>query len=119
MIILGFDPATTTGWSVLDDGLLVDYGSICPSSKLSLPQKLSFYHNEATRLFNRYKPDYVAMEDVILAISGAKTLTYLARINGVFIHAAYSAVKDNIVLYDPSHWKSNSLNLFPQNWMKV
>lgn len=110
MKIIGIDPATTSGWSFIVDGELKEFGQVtCPSS-FTLPQQLNLYHVEFTRLIDRLKPDYCAIEDTILAISGVKTLVKLARINGVIIQSAFSMLKDNVKLYTPSEWKANSLD---------
>lgn len=111
MRILGLDPATRTGWALVDytKAELEEFGRIqCPQD-FTLPQKLNFFHVEVTRLLERLKPDYMAIEDVILAISGARTLVYLARINGVIIQASYQYLKNRVYVYDPNTWKSNSI----------
>lgn len=107
--ILGIDPATTSGWSLLENGKLIEFGQItCPSS-FTLPQQLNLYHIEVQRLVERLQPDECAIEDAILALSGVKTLVKLARINGVIIQSAFNELKDNVSIYEPTSWKANSL----------
>ena len=109
MIIMAIDPATTTGWSILKDDTIVKFGSITCPSEFSLPQRLNFFHLHIVKLIEEYHPDYMAIEDVILGISGARTLAYLARINGVIVQTAYQFLLDKVFLYDPTYWKSHSL----------
>ena len=40
MKIIGLDIATMTGWSCIEDGKLVDYGTILVDNKMDLPQRL-------------------------------------------------------------------------------
>lgn len=110
MKILSFDPSTNTGWCLLEDGLLIDYGSIQLDSRLNIFQRLNFVHLEVNRLLDRFKPDFCSIEDVILSISGAKVLIYLSRINGVILNTCYNCVRDNIKTYFPTEWKKKSLD---------
>jgi Holliday junction resolvasome RuvABC endonuclease subunit len=110
MRIISFDPASTIGWSVIDDNGIIDFGRITCSSKFSLPQKLNFFHLEIVRLVDRYDPDYMAVEDVIMGISGPKVLILLSRINGVVIQAGFHKLKDKVRVYKPTEWKSESVN---------
>ena len=107
--LLGLDPATNTGWAFIEKNQLVEFGTITPSAVFSLPQKLNYYHGEVGRLVDRLKPDYLAIEDVFLGISGAKTLALLARINAVCIQSSFHYLKDRVFIYQPSFWKSNSI----------
>ena len=105
MKILGIDPASTTGWCILDDEKLTDYGVIKVDSSFDLAQRLNFIAIEMSRLVNKFKPDNVACEDLILGISGPKTLGLLGRISGVIIQNCYRELNKNITLVDPSTWK--------------
>jgi Holliday junction resolvasome RuvABC endonuclease subunit len=106
---MGIDPARQCGWSLLDDNKIEEFGQvICPAT-FTLPQSLNYYHREFTTLFERLKPDYCSIEDVLLAISGVKVLVKLARINGVVIQSAFMTMKDRVQVYYPTFWKANSL----------
>jgi Holliday junction resolvasome RuvABC endonuclease subunit len=70
---------------------------------------LERFNVEIERLIERYDPDYMAIEDLILGISGVKTLALLARINGVCIQAGFSKLKDNVKMYEPTYWKKHSI----------
>jgi hypothetical protein len=45
---------------------------------------------------------------VFLGISGAKTLAYLARLNGVAINTCFEILQERVRLYEPAYWKANS-----------
>ena len=108
MKIVGLDIATKTGISLIEDGKLIKYGMLDIPTEMNLFQRLSFFENNLIRILNDYNPDYVAMEDILLGISGVKTLAYLGRLNGVAISVCYKKLQNNIQLYMPSEWKANS-----------
>lgn len=110
MTILGIDIASTTGWCVLKDGNLQKYGVITIPSEMNLFQRLKYFENNLNQILEENKPDEVHIEDVILGISGAKTLAYLGRLNGVAISTCYNKVGDHIKLYTPTFWKSHSFS---------
>lgn len=109
MLVLGLDIATQTGWSVLDsdDNSLIAFGSIQINPSMTLPQKINFLSIELTRVLEKYKPDYVFMEDLICGISGVKTLSYLGRLNGAAILTCCRFVDNNIKFFSPPCWKKN------------
>lgn len=108
MKILGLDIATKTGISLIEDGNLIKYEMLDLPVEMNLFQRLSFFENNLIKILNDYNPDYVAMEDILLGISGVKTLGYLGRLSGVAISCCYKKVHNNIQLYMPSEWKANS-----------
>jgi len=118
MKILGLDISNTTGWSIIEGPRLIDRGIISLNTSMMLPQRLHYFHLELTRIIDKYKPDWVCIEDVFYGISGAKTLSYLARLNGVAIVSSFSQLQHNVKLYTPGHWKSqlNGLKGSAQKW---
>ena len=106
--ILGLDIASATGWSILEDNKLIKYGMINIPSEMNIFQRLKFFENNLIQIINENNPTEVHIEDLILGISGAKTLAYLGRLNGVAISVCYNKVGDNIKLYTPVTWKANS-----------
>jgi|TARA_Y100000310_G_C20691081_1_gene822258 Holliday junction resolvasome RuvABC endonuclease subunit len=112
MLVLGIDPATITGWALVEDSKkLVEYGYVTAPKDLKLISKLDYYHIEISKLVKRLQPDYVAIEDTILARSGVNILKYLSRINGSILHSVYKSgiPEDHIKLYDTRYWKANSI----------
>jgi len=108
MKILGIDPSTSTGWSLLEDGKVIKYG-IIKLEKVSIGERLLTVSKSIKKIIKETKPDLIAVEDIIMAISGVKTLTLLARISGCIIKECYEEVGDNITLFTPSQWKKNSI----------
>lgn len=110
MKVLGLDIASNTGWCILEDDNLIKYGMINIPSEMNIFQRLKFFENNLTQIISENNPDEVHIEDLILGISGAKTLAYLGRLNGVAISVCYNKVGDNIKLYTPVTWKANSFS---------
>jgi len=119
MKILGLDVASTTGWSIIDDGRLVKYGVIHIPAEMNIFQRLKYFEIELKKILVENEITYCSIEDVIMGISGAKTLAYLARLNGVAIICCYNHVNDNIKLYDPNEWKSKSFDSLHGHSTKV
>jgi Holliday junction resolvasome RuvABC endonuclease subunit len=105
---LGLDPATQSGWSFFEDDRLLEKGSIIIPGAMELPQKLHYFHLELKNLFTRLQPERIFIEDVILGISGARTLAFLGRLSGVAINASFEIVQERVKVYDPTYWKSHS-----------
>lgn len=105
---LGLDLASISGWAFFEDDRIIEKGSIHIPSSMELPQRLHFFHLELKNLLIRLQPERCFIEDVILGISGARTLAYLARINGVAINTAFEFLQERVKLYDPTYWKSHS-----------
>ena len=108
MLVMGLDVATTTGWCILENGQLKERGTIQLMPQMDLPQKLNYFHLELKSLLLRLKPEWIFIEDVILAISGARVLIYLSRLNGVAINTCYDILQNRVKLYSPPYWKSHS-----------
>lgn len=119
MKILGLDIASNTGWCIINDGKLEKYGVIHIPSEMNLCQRISFFEMNLKQILSDNDIDFCCIEDVILGISGAKTLAYLARLNGVALSTCYNKVKNNIKLYIPGEWKSNSFDGLNGNAQKV
>ena len=107
MKILSFDPATKTGWSLLDDDKLIDYGIINCSAESDICKKLYYISQEVQIILNKTKPDIIACEDLVLAMSGVKILVFLSRINGCILNECYKFLKKSIIIINISCWKKN------------
>jgi len=108
MKIIGLDIATNTGFVIIENYKIIDRGTISLNSKMDLSQRLRYFSIELSRILDKYKPEWAFLEDVLLGMSGAKTLAYLARLNGVALNTCFTYVKDNVKLFQPSYWKANS-----------
>jgi len=105
MKILAFDPASVTGWSLIDDKKIIQYGTIITNNKMSIGERLNYIAYEVDKILDKIKPDIIAIEDTLLGISGVKTLSLLARINGVIIQRCYHNIKAKIYVINVTSWK--------------
>jgi crossover junction endodeoxyribonuclease RuvC len=99
MRVCGVDCGTeTTGYGVVewDDAArnphLVSLcsGGICPPKKSLLPERLAFIHAELIALFERHRPEVVAVEEVFYSVN-AKSAIKLGHVRGVALLAAAHA----------------------------
>lgn len=105
MKYLGIDISSkSTGWSLLEDGKLVDFGKINPTGTMIQGQKLNLFDVEITKILNKCEPDLIAIEDVI-HVKAITTTKILARYNGIAIKTAYSYNKKEPTLVEPTKWK--------------
>lgn len=109
MKFFALDISTNSGWCYFEDQLLKDHGTINIPTSMELPQRISYFSAQLTLLLERYKPEWVFIEDLILGISGVSVLSYLARLNGVAIYICSKYVNNNLKLYVPTFWKSHSI----------
>jgi Holliday junction resolvasome RuvABC endonuclease subunit len=81
--ILSLDIATTTGWAFYNarEKKFIR-GLIKTSPKNSEAKRLSYFRSELLKLFKKYKPTHIVMED-IYAGRNIKTLKLLAKFAGV------------------------------------
>ncbi|MEY2703917.1 MAG: hypothetical protein RLY43_2556 [Bacteroidota bacterium] len=97
MRVLGLDASTNTiGISIIDyiDGnfTLIDKLFYKPPKKGHPIEKLAFTKMSISNVIEKYKPDHIALEDIILFMKGkstAKTTTSLAALNRTVGLAAY------------------------------
>ena len=99
MRVCGVDCGTeTTGYGVVewDDRdrnphlVSLGAGGICPPKKSALPQRLSFVYQHLITVFESFRPDYVAVEEVFFSVN-AKSAIKLGHVRGVALLAAATA----------------------------
>jgi crossover junction endodeoxyribonuclease RuvC len=99
MRVCGIDCGSqTTGYGVVEwdrrarDPRLVsiDSGGICPPKKSQLPERLAFIYAQLTALFERCRPDVVAVEEVFYSVN-ARSAILLGHVRGVALLAAATA----------------------------
>ena len=106
--ILGLDVSTScTGWSILDtSGNLVKMGSISLTKKPGLYKKAEYVRDVLREIENKHKITYVYIEENLQSFrrgfSSAKTLSTLARFNGVVSMVSY-----DIFGIEPEHINVN------------
>ncbi len=91
MIVLGVDPGSLrTGYGVVEsDGRrhrLIERGTLAPSPRISLPDKLRHIHDGVSGLIERLRPDALAVEDVFHAVN-TRTALVLGHVRGVVLLA--------------------------------
>lgn len=104
MRIIGIDPGIAIlGYGVLDYHLnkfkVVDYGAITTTPSYTTPERLEILYNSLGELFDKYKPDAVAYEELFFN-QNAKTAIVVGQARGVAILAA-QVRKLNVYEYTP------------------
>ncbi|NLE05092.1 MAG: crossover junction endodeoxyribonuclease RuvC [Crenarchaeota archaeon] len=67
-----------SGWSVLNDDMLIDYGLINANKK---PEPLYFFRTEIIKLITNYKPNIIVWED-LKSMRNLKTVRRLSEFTG-------------------------------------
>jgi crossover junction endodeoxyribonuclease RuvC len=91
VIVLGVDPGSLrTGYGAVEtDGRrhrLIEMGTLCPGTRLALPDKLRHIHDGVSTLIERLAPDALAVEDVFHA-ANTRTALVLGHVRGVVLLA--------------------------------
>ncbi len=90
MIVLGIDPGyAIIGYGVLDtnkSNMLVDYGAIITPKEDSMPVRLENIDKSLKYLFEKFKPDVVAIEELFY-FKNQKTVIQVAQARGVILLA--------------------------------
>ena len=88
MIVLGIDPGyAIIGYGVLDtrkSNMLVDYGAIITPKEDSMPVRLENIDKSLKYLFEKFKPDVVAIEELFY-FKNQKTVIQVAQARGVIL----------------------------------
>ena len=108
MRILGIDPGyAIVGFGIIDnnmgENIVVDYGVIETSKELVMPQRLDIIENAINEIFDVYKPDCVAIEELFY-FRNQTTVIPVAEARGVILATCYK--RCNI-----HHFKSNKHSL--------
>jgi crossover junction endodeoxyribonuclease RuvC len=99
MRVCGIDCGTeTTGYGVVDWDdhareprlVSISSGGICPPKKNRLPERLALIYAELTAVFERCRPDIVAVEEVFYSVN-ARSAIRLGHVRGVALLAAATA----------------------------
>ncbi len=103
MIILGIDPGyAIIGYGVIDttkSNMVLDYGAITTPKEDSLPIRLEAIESSLKFLFDKFKPDVVAIEELFY-FKNQKTVIQVAQARGVIILACQKYC-GNIYEYTP------------------
>lgn len=103
MIILGIDPGyAIIGYGVIDttkSNMVLDYGAITTPKEDSLPIRLEAIESSLKFLFDKFKPDVVAIEELFY-FKNQKTVIQVAQARGVIMLACQKYC-GNIYEYTP------------------
>ncbi len=90
MVILGIDPGyAIIGYGIIDtskNDMVVDYGAITTPKEDSMPVRLEAIDASLKFLFEKYKPDVVAIEELFY-FKNQKTVIQVAQARGVIVLA--------------------------------
>ena len=103
MISILIDPGyAIIGYGIIDTekpNMVIDYGAITTPKEQSLPQRLDAIDGSLKFLFEKYKPDVVAIEELFY-FKNQKTVIQVAQARGVIILACQKYC-GNIFEYTP------------------
>ena len=102
--ILGIDPSiASTGYACIQDGELIDCGTITTSSRHTETLRMHELFEGIRELVYKCQPHMTVMEDQFMG-KNAQTSLYLARARGVAMISAYEA-GSMITIYSPMEIK--------------
>lgn len=110
-MILGIDASTSaTGYSIFDNGKLIDYGCIY-CDNIDLYERIFYMTKEIKKILEQYNEiDQIAMEEVLPEKSGNrsnprvyKALMYLQASISFLIYKEYPSI--SITFLIPGHWR--------------
>lgn len=102
MIVIGIDPGSiSTGYSVIKDNNLIDYGMFKPKGK-DLSTRLGIIFTSFTSLILKYKPDVVVIESQFVGMKNS--ILSLAKSQGVIL-ACCGVHNIKVVSYTPTQIK--------------
>lgn len=89
MRVIGIDPGTAiVGYGIIDfensKYSVVDYGVILTSKDLEAEERLEIIYIELTKILEKYKPEYMAIEDLFY-FKNNKTVISVAQARGVIL----------------------------------
>ena len=105
MKIMGIDASTTcTGYSIFEDGKLIDYGYIRPKGQ-HWRERLIQIGEQLKEILKQSMPDKIYMEDVPLMGTQKQTFVILGAVQG-FILGIATSMNIEISFLLPSQWRS-------------
>jgi hypothetical protein len=103
-----------TGWSVFDNGVLINFGSFVANGS-NFGEQLSTFHEHVVSLLNIFSPDVIGIEDIY-----AQNITTYKILAGLQAIAVYSAYRYNkcvpLLLCAATIRKYEKLNIKTSNY---
>jgi crossover junction endodeoxyribonuclease RuvC len=92
MVILGIDPGTAiVGFGIVEyinkTFTVLDYGCIYTEKDMEMPKRLNIIYEELNNLIKKYKPEYIAIEDIFY-FKNNKTVISVSQARGVILLCA-------------------------------
>lgn len=128
--VLGLDQATIiTGWSIFDDGQLVNFGIFSVDENLPEIERDHSVKEWLITMISNWKPDYVGIEGIQYQNEmGVTTFQTLARLQGILMECCYELGVEFVVCATNT-WrahcgvkgqtradKKRSMQLLAKNW---
>ena len=108
-VIMGIDPGTNhTGWAIISDGRLLDYGEIVSKSLWTNSRKLLNIHETLINKAEQCQVSTVACEDQHLNSRYVSAIKALSKVRGVIELIAAQIVAD-LVIFLPSEHKPTTV----------
>lgn len=105
MKILGIDASTSaTGWSVIEDGELIECGLIKPKSH-EWRERIVSIRDEIEKIIIKFKVNKVQMEDVPMEQKNIVTLHKLSVLQG-WLCSLFNKYNIEIQFQSPTQWRS-------------
>jgi Holliday junction resolvasome RuvABC endonuclease subunit len=106
---LSLDQATLTGWCVMQDNELIDYGTFDMNDEVYEPEIISQIKKWLEKMINTYKPEdsqifIISLEDVQMQ-QNAQTFKFLSKLLGVLENFLYENDMDYAIL-PPGTWRN-------------
>jgi crossover junction endodeoxyribonuclease RuvC len=131
--ILGIDPGTQiTGVGIIDfdnqgELSVCYYGSIKTIPKSSLPIRLKKIYKELIELINKYKPDFIALEDIFyseniktaIVMGHARAVAILAPINLGIEPTEYSPREVKLAVVGRGNASKSQVQYMVRNILKI
>ena len=104
--ILSFDVSSvSTGWALIEDNKLKEFGTIVPQHSYTLQEKLYWFKNEVHSLLNIVQPDYVIVEQTYL--KNVNTLKTLMQFFAMLNIECFTELHEEPVLVSPQTIRSH------------
>ena len=105
-VYMGIDASSTcTGWSIFQDGKLIDYGAISPKGD-NWRDRLYHEGPELATVMQKYSPEKIYIEDVPKQLKGGiNTLIILGGVQG-FIYGVAATNNVPVEFVQPTVWRS-------------
>jgi crossover junction endodeoxyribonuclease RuvC len=110
MKAIGVDPGLAmTGFGIVETlsrgGRACDWGAIRTEASCSVPVRLKTIYDELKRLFEKWRPDLIALEEVFVLKQFPKAAIQLGEVRGI-IHLAAQEMEIPVVEIKPTEVKS-------------